>query len=103
MTDMLAGLQGIYLMASASEQRQIRWMVGKFQRRGGFSPADLGWLFTASLASGIRLDPQLFPMILRTKKDRGELRGLSASALAWLGPALTDKQRAKLGEMGISL
>ena len=101
LTEMLAQLQGIYQLASVSEQRQIRWMVGKFQRRGGFSPADLGWLYTAMLASGIRLDAHLFPMILKTKKDRGELRKLSASALAWLEPALTDKQREKLGEMGI--
>lgn len=103
LTAMLAQLQGIYQLASASEQRQMRWMVGKFQRRGGFSPADLGWLFTAMLASGSRLDARLFPLILRTKKDRQELRGLSASALAWLAPALTEKQCEKLGEMGIRI
>jgi len=103
MIAMLAQLQGIYLLASSTEQRRIRWMVGKFQRRGGFSPADLGWLFTAMLASGFQLDAHLFPMILRTKKDWQELRGLSASALAWLTPALTDVQRQKMGDLGIKI
>ncbi len=103
LTAMLAQLQGIYQMASPSEQRHIRWMVGKFQRRGGFSPADLGWLFSAMLASGIRIDANLFPLILRTKKDQGEIRGLSASALAWLAPALDEKQRTKMKEWGFRL
>jgi len=103
LTAMLAQLQGIYQLASPSEQRQMRWMVGKFQRRGGFSPADLGWLFTASLASSIHLEACHFPLILRTKKDWGELRGLSASALNWLALSLTEEQRLKMREMGIRI
>jgi hypothetical protein len=101
LTQLLAQLQGIYHAASVQEQRHIRWMVGRFQRRGGFSPADMGWLFAAMLASGQSLDPSLFPMILRTKKDRQEIRGLSNSALAWIAPVLTKQQRQKLGELGI--
>ncbi|MBN2046159.1 MAG: hypothetical protein JW757_14140 [Anaerolineales bacterium] len=100
---MLSQLQGIYQLASKQEQRQIRWMVGKFQQRGGFSPADLGWLFAAMLASGHQLDPASFPLILRAKKDRQELHQLSISALNWLKPALTEKQCQKIAEMGIRL
>jgi hypothetical protein len=81
---MVAQLQTIYQQANADEQRYLRWLVGKFQHRNGFSPKDIGWIFGASLACGVLLDPKLFPMIVRTRKDRQELQSLSLSAKKWL-------------------
>lgn len=101
--EMLAQLQGIYQKANREEQRRIRWMVGKFQRRGGFSAGDLGWLFQAMLAAGIKLDPNLFPLILKTKQDKQEIGQLSLSALGWLSPALTAEQVEICRKLGVRL
>lgn len=79
----LEQLQRIYRHANQDEQRYLRWMVGKFQRRGGFSPGDIGWLFKASLATGERLDPACLPLIVRTRKDRQEWNILPLSTRAW--------------------
>lgn len=83
MTAVLEQLQRVYRHANQAEQRYLRWMAGKFQRRNGFSPGDIGWLFGAALACGERLDPACLPMIVRTRKDRQELARLSTSAKAW--------------------
>ncbi len=88
---MIGQLQTIYLQANAGEQRYLRWLVGKFQRRNGFSPKEIGWLFGASLACGVRLDANLFPMIVRTKQDRQELGSLSVNAKNWLAQGTGEK------------
>lgn len=90
MVAMMAQLQVIYLKANPGEQRHMRWMVGKFQRRNGFSPKDIGWIFGASLACGVTLDSKLFPMIVLTRQDRQELQNLSLSAKNWLDQSERD-------------
>jgi hypothetical protein len=100
---MLDQLHEIYTLGSRSDQRYLRWMVGKFQRRGGFSPADAGWLFQAMLVTGVRLEAGLFPLVLSTKKDRQEIRNLSTGALAWLAPAMTEEQREVCVGLGVRL
>lgn len=103
MAAMLDQLHEIYVLGSRSDQRYLRWMVGKFQRRGGFSPADASWLFQAMLVTGVRLEAGLFPLVLHTKKDRQELRELSTGALAWLAPAMTEEQRVVCEGIGVRL
>ena len=100
---MLAELQPIYRQAGRAEQRRIRWMVGKLQQRGGFSPGDLGWLYLASLAAGAPLEIEFFPVVLRSKQDRLELKRLSVGALRWLAPGLNERQRGLCEKLGVRL
>jgi len=100
---MLAQLHPIYQQASRTEQRRIRWMVGKARQCGGFSPGDLGWLYLASLASGIPLEIELFPMTLKSRQDRQELGNLSLGGLRWIAPGLTETQRETCERLGVRL
>lgn len=100
---MLTQLQPIYRQAGRGEQRRIRWMVGKSQQRGGFSPGDLGWLYLASLAAGVTLEIELFPLVLRSKQDRLELRNLIPGALRWLAPGLSEAQLELCNKLGVRL
>jgi len=100
---MLAQLQPIYRQAGRVEQRRIRWMVGKSQQRGGFSPGNLGWLYLASLAAGAPLEIELFPVVLKSKQDRLEMKKLSVGALRWLAPGLTEVQRELCERLGVRL
>ena len=100
---MLARLHPIYQKANRSEQRRIRWVVGKCQQRGGFSPADLGWLYLASVAAGVRLEIDLFPIVLKSRLDRLEIRQLPIGALRWIAPGLTEAQRDLCEKLGVGL
>ncbi len=100
---MLAELQPIYQQAGRVEQRRIRWMVGKSQQRGGFSPGDLGWLYLASLAAGVPLEVALFPVVLKSKQDRFELKRLSVGALRWLAPGMNVRQRELCEKLGVRM
>lgn len=99
----LTGLQGIYLLASPREQRKLRWLVGRFLHRDGFTPAELNWLYQAMLAAGQTLDPAAFPLRIRTRQEKAELKQLSFSALRWLTPGLTAGQREILAGLGIPI
>lgn len=96
-------LQNIYHQVTRSDQRKIRWLVGKFQQSGAFSPKDAAWLFQVMLVCGVRPDFKIFPITLRTKKDRTELKALSLTLRRLLAPSLDEKQRAECVKMGIDL
>ena len=91
----------LYDQLGEGDRHQIRWIFGKFERRGGFSPADLAWLLQAMHITGISYSPQVFPVVLHTKKDKAELAALSITARRLVWPCLTDEQMEKAGEMGI--
>lgn len=94
-------LQGVYTRASQKEKRRIRWIVGKFQQRGGFSPGDLVWLFQAMAICGIRAVSSYYPILLRTRWDKQEMKQLSVSAFRPLLPALTEEQLQMCLKRGI--
>ena len=96
-------LQSIYQQVTQSDQRKIRWLVGKFQRQGAFSPSDIAWLFQVMLVVGVRPDFTLFPIALKTKKQKNELANLSLTARRLIAPSLTEAQQAECKKMGIDL
>ena len=96
-------LQNVYQLVTRSDQRKIRWLVGKFQQRGAFSPKDTAWLFQVMLICGVRPDFAAFPLTLRTKKDRAELAELSLTARRLIAPSLTEEQRTECANRGIDL
>lgn len=94
--ELLLPLQQMYTLVSKSDRRKIHWAVGKFQRRGAFSPKDLAWLFQAMQILGIQYQSQNYPIILRSKQDRAEYTQLSITARREIDNCLTPEQRAKI-------
>jgi hypothetical protein len=95
-TKLLLPVQQLYELAGKADQRRIRWAVGKFQRRGSFSPKDLAWLLQAMQLMGIGYQAEDYPLTLRARQDRLEYSQLSLTARAIVAPCLTDAQREKL-------
>ena len=96
-------LQAAYQKAGQSEQRKIRWMVGKYQRRGAFSPSDAAWLLQVMLVCGVQPEVENFPISLRTKREKAELRGLSVTEKKLVTACLTDEQKQLCTQLGIRL
>lgn len=95
-TKLLIPLKELYQQVGKADRRKVHWAVGKFQRRGAFSPKDLAWLFQAMRLVGIGYHAQDYPLTLRTKQDRLEFNQLSLTARAMIEPCLTDIQQKKL-------
>lgn len=87
-TKLLIPVQQLYFQVGKSDQRKIHWAVGKFQRRGGFSPKDLAWLFQAMMLIGIDFNAKDYPLTLKAKQDRQELSQLTLTARAMIKPCL---------------
>lgn len=96
-------LQAAYQKAGQSEQRKIRWMVGKFQRRGAFPPRDAAWLLQVLLVCGVQPEVENFPISLRTKREKAELRGLSVTEKKLVSACLTEEQIQLCAQLGIRL
>lgn len=96
-------LQAAYQKAGQREQRKIRWMVGKFQRQGAFSPSDAAWLLQVLLLCGIPPSAENFPISLSNKKDKAELRTLSVTEINLVSACLTDEQKQVCAQLGIRL
>ena len=103
MLGIIQQLQEIYGRASRREKRRIRWIVEKFQRRGGFSPADLSWLFQAMAIYGIHAKLSLYPVILRTRQDIQEMKQLPVNVRRLIVPVLTEDQIQTCHSLGIQL
>jgi hypothetical protein len=95
-TKLLVPLQQLHQQVGKADRRKVHWAVGKFQRRGAFSPKDLAWLFQAMRLVGIDYQAEDYSLTLRAKQDRLEYTQLSRTARAMIEPCLTDKQREKL-------
>jgi hypothetical protein len=95
-TKLLIPLQQLYQQVGKADRRKVHWAVGKFQRRGAFSPKDLAWLFQAMRLVGINYQAGDYSLTLRAKQDRLEYTQLSLTARAMIEPCLTDKQREQL-------
>lgn len=96
-------LQKVYMRASKSEKRRIRWVVGKFQHRGGFCPADLAWLFQVMAICGVRVEPSLYPLTLRTLQDKEEMKQLPVNVRRLIVPVLTEEQIQLCQSLGMQL
>ena len=99
----LQEVQQVYILLKQGDQRKIRWIVGKFQQRGSFSPADLAWLFQGMAMCGCVPDFSLYSLALSAKRDRSEILQLGISGLRLIAPSLTDEQRKKCREWGVRL
>lgn len=95
-TKLLAPLQQLYQRVGKADRRKVHWAVGKFQRRGAFSPKDLAWLFQAMQLVGIDYSAQDYLLTLRSKQDRLEYGQLPLTARNMIEPCLTAKQRERL-------
>lgn len=98
---LIAPLHELHTAVGARDQRRIRWMVGKFDRRTAFSPYDLAWLFQAMLLCGIHYEAQQYPLTLKTKKDRSEMASLPLTAARLLADCLTPEQITLCEQLGI--
>jgi hypothetical protein len=96
-------LQTIYPKVTQNDQRKIRWLVGKFQQCGAFSPEDAAWIFQVMLVCGLQPKFQLFPISLRTKKEKAELAALPLTTRRLVAASLTEEQKATCEEMDIHL
>lgn len=95
-TRLLAPIQQLYEQVGKSDQRRVHWAVGRFQRRGAFSPKDLAWLFQAMQFIEIPYSPQDFPLTLRTRQDRLEYARLTVTGRSLIDAALDPEQRNNL-------
>lgn len=95
-TKLLAPLHQLYQQVGKADRRKVHWAVGKFQRRGAFSPKDLAWLFQAMRLVGINYPAEDYPLTLRAKQDRLEYAQLPLTARSMIDSCLTPKQREKL-------
>ena len=96
-------IQTAYQIAGESEKRKIRWIVGKFQRRAVFSPRDAAWLLQVLLVCGVKPDVENFPISLRRKSEKTELKGLSVTEKNLVSACLTDEQKQLCAQLGIRL
>lgn len=94
-------LQNVYQQVTQSDQRKIRWLAGKFQQRGAFSPQDAAWIFQVMLVCGVRPEFELFPISLRTKKEKAELLALPLTTRRLVAASLTDGQKVECEKLGI--
>ncbi|KAA3646440.1 MAG: hypothetical protein DWQ07_09505 [Chloroflexi bacterium] len=98
----LVPIDTLFEQADRQLQSKLRWITGKFTRRGGFSPKDLVTLFRLLDAHNIEYEPGIYPVTLRSKKDRVELVNLSrtASSMIWdcLSTAQQEKNRQLFGD-----
>jgi hypothetical protein len=95
-TKLLLPLQQLYHQVGKADRRKVHWAVGKFQRRGAFSPKDLAWVFQAMRLLGISYPAKDYPLTFRSKQDRIEYAQLSLTARTMIKICLTVKQREKL-------
>jgi hypothetical protein len=93
-TELLIPVQQLYFQVGKSDQRKIHWVVGKFQRRGGFSPKDLAWLFQAMMLVEINFQSKDYPLTLKTKQDQQELSQLSLTAREMIKPCLEKSKKS---------
>lgn len=94
-------LQNVYHQVTQADQRKIRWLVGKFQQCGAFSPQDAAWIFQVMLVCGVRPEFELFPISLRTKKEKAELSALPLTTRRLVAAGLTDEQKTESEKLGI--
>ncbi|HKJ27721.1 MAG TPA: hypothetical protein VJ965_08790 [Anaerolineales bacterium] len=94
-------LQQVYPLVTQSDQRKLRWLVGKFQQTGSFSPQDAAWVFQVMQICGIQPDFEVFPLSLRTKKEKAELAGLPLNARRLVAASLTETQKTECRKLGI--
>lgn len=99
----LREVQLVYTLLKEGDRRKIRWVVGKFQQRGDFSPADLAWLFQVMAICGCVPSFCLYPVTLRSKRDRSELLQMGISGLRLIFPCLSEDQRKKCLAWGVRL
>lgn len=86
--NLILPLKQLYHQTAKGDRRKIHWAVGKFQRRGKFSPKDLAWLFQAMNILTISFEPKDFPLSLKNKQDRLEYSQLTITARALIEPCL---------------
>ena len=95
----LASLDVLFESADREMQSKLRWIAGKFTRRGGFSPKDLVTLFQLLNASNIAYEPGIYPVTLRSKKDKVELVNLTPTELSMITDCLTTAQQEKYAQL----
>jgi hypothetical protein len=95
--------QEIYECLEERDRWKIRWIVGRYQQRGGFSPADLAWLFQAMAIGGLVPSFHNYPVVLRSKADRYEIKNLGVTGLRMISICLSAAQRKKCEAWGIRL
>lgn len=86
-------LHALFEGLSREQQRRVRWIVGKFDQRGGFAPDELDELFYGMEQRGIAYDAALYPVTLRSKQDKAGLRKMTTTGLRRIWGSLTEKQR----------
>lgn len=99
----LKEVQDVYNHVKESDRRKIRWIIGKYQRRGGFSPSDLAWLFQVMAIFGFVPDFKLYTVNLRSKSDRTEIKQMGVTGLQLISRCLSEAQREKCEAWGIRL
>lgn len=92
----LAPLRELYRVAEA-ERGIIRQTVLESEARRGFSPAQLLTLFRQMDRHGIRYQPTLYKVRLRSEFDQQQLLRLSAEERVLLWPCLSVQQRRRFG------
>jgi hypothetical protein len=91
---MLEPLRELY-EALSSERPRIKRCVDRFKRRKGFSPADLYYLFGLLGKHNVVHTPQIYKIVLRSKRDQVELFSMSRGKVELVWPALSHSQRQK--------
>ncbi len=86
----------LYDRLPRDRQRNLHWVVGKFRRRSGFSPADLTKVFNALEREEIKYPKESFPVIIRSKQDKIEMLGLRKNDLQSIWVCLTEEQRKNI-------
>jgi hypothetical protein len=95
-TRLIPPIQKLYEQVGKADRRKIHWAVGKFERRGGFSPKELAWLFQAMMLLQISFPAEEYPLTLRSKQDRQEYSLLPITTRNLIDKCLTVDQRRKL-------
>lgn len=95
----LEPIDTLFEQADRELQSKLRWITGKFTRRGGFSPKDLITLFRLLDAHDINYEPGIYPVTLRSKKDKVELVNLSHSELPMIWNCLNAAQQEKYRQL----
>lgn len=88
--NLILPLKQLYDLVGKSDRRKIHWAVGKFQRKGGFSPKDLAWLFQAMNILGVPYQAEDYPLSLKSKQDRLEYSQMTITARALIEPSLPE-------------
>ena len=83
---------------SKRTREKVAKYIQAYEKRGGFSPQELLYLFTEMNENGIDYAPHLYKVTLRAKKDREYLRHISEPDRELIWSSLSTAQKKGFGK-----